>query len=246
MPSRATAAEGLAFSARWNSVGRGLFSSRSACRCCAVALSLPRKRRSRTAPPVAIIDEVLAKKLWPEGDALGQQIQFAERERAAAKGGAAAGSRCSASRRPIQREPIEIVGIVPDDARAASSKRTRPARFTCRSRADFRATFSFVRFAGRCHPRSRRRPLISPPNGREVDPVLPVLSLQDVRATSGGNIAALDRARGRGAVLRLRRARARARGRRHLRRESLLGRAADARDRHPHGAGRAAAAPCSG
>jgi len=31
------------------------------------------------APPVAIIDEVLAKKLWPEGDALGQRIEWAER-----------------------------------------------------------------------------------------------------------------------------------------------------------------------
>ena len=28
-------------------------------------------------PKVAIIDEVLAKKLWPDGDALGQRIQYA-------------------------------------------------------------------------------------------------------------------------------------------------------------------------
>ena len=32
---------------------------------------------SNTGAKVAIIDDVLAKKLWPDGDALGQQIQFA-------------------------------------------------------------------------------------------------------------------------------------------------------------------------
>ena len=29
-------------------------------------------------PKVAIIDEALAKKLWPDGDALGQRIQYAD------------------------------------------------------------------------------------------------------------------------------------------------------------------------
>jgi hypothetical protein len=52
-------------------------------------------------PRVAIVDEMLANKLWPGGSALGQQIQFADKDSLEAKSvGAAQG-------------PIEIVGIVP-------------------------------------------------------------------------------------------------------------------------------------
>ena len=72
----ATAAEGLAFSAAWNSVGADYFAT--------VGLPVTRGRAFNQAeatqsggPMVAIIDEVLAKKLWPEGDALGQRIQYA-------------------------------------------------------------------------------------------------------------------------------------------------------------------------
>lgn len=73
----ATPAEGLAFDANSNNVGADFFK--------AVGVRLLRGRTftvaeamHQAAPTVAIIDEVLAKKLWPEGDALGQRIQFSE------------------------------------------------------------------------------------------------------------------------------------------------------------------------
>ena len=88
----ATAAEGRAYGARWNSIGADYFA--------AVGLPLLRGRaftrleaQSSDAPPVAIVDEALARKLWPDGDALGQRIQFA-RERGGTRS-------------------MEIVGIVP-------------------------------------------------------------------------------------------------------------------------------------
>src|SRR5205085_2378399 len=75
----ATAAEGRTFSPFWNSVGADYFA--------AASLPLLRGRTfnaaeasEHTGPAVAIIDEVLARKLWPDGDALGQQFQFPIRE----------------------------------------------------------------------------------------------------------------------------------------------------------------------
>jgi hypothetical protein len=68
------------------------------------------------APPVAIVDEVLAKKLWPEGDALGQRIQWAERTAPTAQGGAGSGimgMSDGVARRAQDAPSIEIVGIVP-------------------------------------------------------------------------------------------------------------------------------------
>ena len=111
----ATAAEGLAFNVRWSSVGAEYFS--------AMGLPLLRGRdftkseaESPGAPPVAIVDDVLAKKLWPEGDALGQRIQWAERTAPTAQGGAGSGimgSSDGVARRTQDAPSIEIVGIVP-------------------------------------------------------------------------------------------------------------------------------------
>jgi predicted permease len=96
----ATAVEGRAYSASWNSVGADYFKT--------VGLPFLRGRTfnateamHQTSPTVAIVDEVLAKKLWPEGDALGQRIQFAENDLPTAKGGEKA------------KAQIEIVGVVP-------------------------------------------------------------------------------------------------------------------------------------
>src|SRR5205823_2753769 len=85
-----TAAEGLAFKAAWNSVGANYFST--------VGLPVLRGRAfteaeaTQPGPSVAIIDEPLAKKLWPDGDALGQRVQYAgEKEPSGQRGGGAAG-----------------------------------------------------------------------------------------------------------------------------------------------------------
>jgi predicted permease len=110
----ATAAEGLAFNVRWNSVGADYF----------VTMGLPLLRgraftkveaEATGAPPVAIIDEVLAKKLWPEGDAVGRRIQWAERGTPTAAGGGSGtmGVSDDIARRAHDPQSVEIVGIVP-------------------------------------------------------------------------------------------------------------------------------------
>ena len=75
----ATAAEGRAYEGRWNSIGADYFT--------VMGLHL-RQGRAFTAaeattpgaPRVVIIDDVLAKQLWPEGGAVGQFIRFPGRE----------------------------------------------------------------------------------------------------------------------------------------------------------------------
>jgi len=110
----ATAAEGLAFNARWNSVGADYFST--------MGLPVLRGRAFSSiestatgAPAVAIIDEVLARKLFPDGDALGQRVQFAERDAplAAGGGGASSGVSDTLQKKAHEAPTLEIVGIVP-------------------------------------------------------------------------------------------------------------------------------------
>src|SRR5437773_7120807 len=107
-----TAADGLAFETAWNSIGADYFST--------VGLPVVRGRAfteaeaTQPGPKVAIIDEVPAKKLWPEGDALGQGIQYASENAPSAKGGGAhTGRSADVSEEENQRDTIEIVGIVP-------------------------------------------------------------------------------------------------------------------------------------
>ena len=110
----ANAAEGLAFGSNWNGVGADYFAT--------LGLPLLRGRtftraetENKDGPAVAIIDEVLAKKLWPDGDALGQRIQYANRDAASAPAGGGAGVHASGEveARPQDEKTIEIVGIVP-------------------------------------------------------------------------------------------------------------------------------------
>jgi predicted permease len=110
----ATAAEGLAFNARWNSVGAGYFTT--------IGLPLLRGRVFNTveadekgAPAVAIVDEVLARRLFPQGDALGQRIQFAVpgAPTAAGGGGSSSGVNKTIPGKSSSPPAIEIIGIVP-------------------------------------------------------------------------------------------------------------------------------------
>jgi len=109
-----TAAEGLAFKARWSSVGADYFTT--------MGLPLLRGRaftRSEAeqpgTPPVAVIDDTLAKKLWPAGDALGQRIQWAEPGTPTAAGGGSGtmGISNDIARNASDSQFVEIVGIVP-------------------------------------------------------------------------------------------------------------------------------------
>ena len=109
-----TAAEGLAYNVRWSGIGADYF----------VSMGLPLERgREFTkseaeipgAPPVAIIDDVLAKKLWPDGDALGQRVEWAEGTAPTAQlgGSGALGMSDGVARRAQDPPSTEIVGIVP-------------------------------------------------------------------------------------------------------------------------------------
>src|SRR5437762_11809966 len=64
-------------------------------------------------PKVAIIDEVLAKKLWPEGDALGQRIQYASDNAPRAKNDSKSVGMAGDLSGETGKETIEIIGIVP-------------------------------------------------------------------------------------------------------------------------------------
>jgi predicted permease len=76
-----TAEEGRAFHATWNAVGADYFAAMGhALR--AGRPFTPVEASSPGAPLVAIVDEALARKLWPAGDALGQRIEWAGRDAA--------------------------------------------------------------------------------------------------------------------------------------------------------------------
>jgi predicted permease len=110
----ATAAEGLAFNATWNGIGADYFST----------LGLPllqgrpftrAESENKGGPGVAIIDEVLAKKLWPDGNALGQRIQYANRDDDSVPGSGGSGvhAQSDVEARPDDAKTLEVVGIVP-------------------------------------------------------------------------------------------------------------------------------------
>lgn len=91
----ATPEAGKAFDAPWNAVGRSYFD--------ALGIRLREGRRftatevyGQGGPRVAIVDETLARLLWPDGNALGQQIQWAATD----------------DIRQGAREPMQVVGIV--------------------------------------------------------------------------------------------------------------------------------------
>ncbi|WP_415907369.1 ADOP family duplicated permease [Oleiharenicola sp. Vm1] len=92
----ATAAEGRAYYGRWNAVTADYFST--------VGLPLlrgraftPAEAAASGAPTAIIIDETLARRLWPDGDALGRQVQWADEAPVADR---------------AAPTPMEVVGIV--------------------------------------------------------------------------------------------------------------------------------------
>jgi len=153
-----TAAEGLAFKAAWNSVGANYFST--------VGLPVLRGRAfteaeaTQPGPSVAIIDEPLAKKLWPNGDAVGQRVQYAgEKEQ--------------------QDQTIEIIGIVPVTRHDLFANEEPDGSIYLPFARGFQSDVSFfVRFRSLAPGTeaitadSLRRAV------RDVDPSLPIISLQ--------------------------------------------------------------------
>jgi predicted permease len=174
-----TAAEGLAFKAAWNSVGANYFST--------VGLPVLRGRAfteaeaTQPGPSVAIIDEPLAKKLWPDGDAIGQRVQYAgEKAPSGQRGGDGAGGTSPRfSKEEKQDETIEIIGIVPVTRHDLFANEEPDGSIYVPFARGFQSNVSFfVRFRSLAPGTeaitadSLRRAV------RDVDPSLPIISLQ--------------------------------------------------------------------
>jgi predicted permease len=175
----ATAAEGLAFKAAWNSVGADYFST--------VGLPVLRGRAfteaeaTQPGPKVAIIDEPLAKKLWPDGDALGQRVQYAgENTPAAQRGGnAAGGNSAELSKEEKQEETIEIVGIVPVTRHDLFANEEPDGSIYLPFARNFQSDVSFfVRFRSLAPGNEAGTADLLRRAVRDVDPSIPILTLQ--------------------------------------------------------------------
>jgi predicted permease len=175
----ATAAEGLAFKAAWNSVGADYFST--------VGLPVVRGRAfteaeaTRPGPKVAIIDEALAKKLWPDGDALGQRIQYAGENAPSAQGGGVAhiGGSADLSDKKKQEETIEIVGVVPTTRHELFEKEEPGGAMYLPFARGFQSDVSyFVRFRSLGSGNEAITADLLRRTVREVDPSIPIISLR--------------------------------------------------------------------
>ena len=175
----ATSAEGLAFDARWNSVGADYFS--------AVGLPVLRGRSFTSAeaiqpggPAVAIIDTVFAQKLWPEGDALGQRIQYASDKAPKAKddGGGGVGVQEKGGGDIKPGDAIKVVGIVPATTAALFEKQPGGTIYLPFARGYQSNVFFYVRFASIPRGSEAGTADLLRRTAREVDATIPVLSLK--------------------------------------------------------------------
>src|SRR5213592_1404690 len=173
----ATAAEGLAFEVAWNSVGADYFPT--------VGLPVVRGRAfteseaTQPGPKVAIIDEVLAKKLWPDGDALGQRIQYARGNAPSAQGGGAhAGRSADVSEEEKQGDTIEVVGIVPATRHALFEKEPVGGIYLPFARGFQNDVSFFVRFRSLAPGNEAITADLLRRTVRDVDPSIPIISLR--------------------------------------------------------------------
>jgi len=123
-------------------------------------------------PAVAIIDEVLAKKLWPEGDAIGQRIQFPVRHDGTSENGLADSNE-------IKRgESIEIIGVVPATKVRLFEKEPAGALYLPFARAFHSDAFFYVRFASLSGANEAATADLLRRTVQNVDPILPILELR--------------------------------------------------------------------
>ena len=172
-----TAADGLAFDTPWNSVGADYFST--------VGLPIVRGRAfteaeaTQPGPKVAVIDEVLAKKLWADGDALGQRVQYAAANAPAQGGGGAhAGRSADLNEKETQDDTIEIVGIVPASRVALFEKEPAGEIYLPFARGFQSDIWFFVRFHSLSPENEANTANLIRRTVQDVVPSLPFLSLR--------------------------------------------------------------------
>jgi hypothetical protein len=132
-------------------------------------------------PSVAIIDEPLAKKLWPDGDALGQRVQYAgENTPSGQRGGDAAGGTSAAlNKEEKQEETIEIVGIVPVTRHDLFASEEPDGSIYLPFARGFQSDVSFfVRFRSLAPGNEASTADLLRRTVRDVDPSIPILTLQ--------------------------------------------------------------------
>jgi predicted permease len=173
----ATAAEGLAFEVAWNSVGADYFAT--------VGLPVIRGRAfseseaTQPGPKVAIIDEVLARKLWPDGDALGQRIQYAGGNAPSAQGqDAHVGGSADVDDGEKQGDTIEVVGIVPATRHALFEKEPIGGIYLPFARGFQNDVSFFVRFRSLSSGNEATGADLLRHTVRDVDPSIPILALR--------------------------------------------------------------------
>jgi ABC-type antimicrobial peptide transport system permease subunit len=127
-----------------------------------------------------VVDEVLAKKLWPDGDALGQRIQYAAANALSAQsgGGRHAGRSADLNDKEQQNETIEIVGIVPASRHALFEKEPAGGIYLPFARGFQSDTSFFVRFHSLSPGNEANTADLIRRTVRDVDPSLPILSLR--------------------------------------------------------------------
>jgi hypothetical protein len=134
---------------------------------------------SQLGPKVAIIDDVLAKKLWPDGDALGQRIQYANGNAPSAESGDAhVGRSADVSEEEKQGDTIEVVGIVPATRHALFEKEPVGGIYLPFARGFQNNVFFFVRFRSLASGNEAATADVVRRTVRDVDPAIPILSLR--------------------------------------------------------------------
>ena len=175
----ATAADGLAFDANWNSIGADYLATAGLPLLRGRAFTLAEATQS-TGPAVAVIDEVLAKKLWPEGDALGQHIQYAHDNspRGQNDRSASVGMQLDEKSDIKPGEPIEIIGIVPPTRHALFDQEPQGSLYLPFGRGFQSNAFFFIRFSSLPRANEAAAADMIRRTVREVEATLPVLSLK--------------------------------------------------------------------
>jgi predicted permease len=176
----ASAAEGLAYSARYNSIGADYFATMGIPMLRGRAFTVAEATDAK-APAVAIIDDALAKKLWPDGDALGQQIQFAPDGAPRAKrddGADNVGIQQGGKSNIKPEEPILVVGICGVTRGGVVEKQPRGTIYMPFARGFHNNAFFFIQFGNLTEATVPNMADAVRRAVRETDPTIPVLGLK--------------------------------------------------------------------
>ena len=132
-------------------------------------------------PPVAIIDEILAKKLWPNESALGQHLQFPIRTDAP-------GEKFDPTSGEIRRgDPIEIVGIVPATQGRLLGRPSSGTLYLPFARGFQSDVFFFVRLTSLSEKNETNAAELLRQTVHSVDPALPILELRTFAKHTAAN-----------------------------------------------------------